>query len=115
MAGESVHSPLKSEDVGVPDTNKYRFRYPVLPDAASHDASLILIIASKMLIVLERGSIRMGGAGELKGLWGRETRTAMGNVDSDREFPLSIFVYHATRRAGGKAYWNEALQANTQE
>jgi hypothetical protein len=52
----------------------------------------------------EKERIRRCGAGELKGLWGRETRTAMENVDSDREFPLSIFVYHASFKPGGKAY-----------
>jgi hypothetical protein len=113
MPEESVHFPLTSEDVGVPDTIKYRFRYPFLPDAASYDASLILIIARKM--PTKRESIRMCGAGGLKGLWGREVRAAMENVESGREFPLSIFVYHASLKPGGKAYWNEVLRANTQE
>jgi hypothetical protein len=52
----------------------------------------------------ERGSIRRCGAGGVKDLWGCEARTAMENVDLDREFPLSIFVYHASFRPGGKAY-----------
>ena len=63
----------------------------------------------------ERGSIRICRAGERKDLWERETRTALEGVYSEREFPLSIFVSNAPLRSGDRAYWNEALRADTQE
>jgi hypothetical protein len=63
----------------------------------------------------KKGNIRMCGEGELKDVWELETRSEMENFDSDMEFPFSIFIYHAPLRPGGRAYWNEALRANTQE
>lgn len=45
----------------------------------------------------------------------RETRTELENVDSAMEFPLSIFIYDAPLRSGGKARWNEVLRADTQQ